>query len=187
MLNQGQWASATGAGGPRSSWRHGKFRDHGLQRKDTQQPISFVPEDQVFSTEVPGNETQLTLNSLQPNKVYRVRISAGTGAGYGLPSQWMQHRTPGVHNQSHGMELQGQAGQWVWSVLWPRDPRPPQHRPAMATRPSTRAAEMAQLVKGLAPFSGGQTAIVSTEPIWWKEQNESPARPLTSACTHTHK
>ncbi|XP_059953155.1 immunoglobulin superfamily DCC subclass member 4 isoform X4 [Mesoplodon densirostris] len=57
--------------------------------------------DQIFSTEVPGNETQFTLNSLQPNKVYRVRISAGTGTGYGAPSQWMQHRTPSVHNQSH--------------------------------------------------------------------------------------
>ena len=83
----------------------------GPPMKDTQQPILFVPEDQVFSTEVPGNETQLTLNSLQPNKVYRVRISAGTGAGYGVPSQWMQHRTPGVHNQSHGMDLHGQTGQ----------------------------------------------------------------------------
>uniref|UniRef100_A0A8D1E8X2 Immunoglobulin superfamily DCC subclass member 4 n=1 Tax=Sus scrofa TaxID=9823 RepID=A0A8D1E8X2_PIG len=58
-------------------------------------------EDQIFSTEVPGNETQFTLNSLQPNKVYRVRISAGTGAGFGAPSQWMQHRTPSTHNQSH--------------------------------------------------------------------------------------
>uniref|UniRef100_A0A8D1YP90 Immunoglobulin superfamily DCC subclass member 4 n=1 Tax=Sus scrofa TaxID=9823 RepID=A0A8D1YP90_PIG len=57
--------------------------------------------DQIFSTEVPGNETQFTLNSLQPNKVYRVRISAGTGAGFGAPSQWMQHRTPSTHNQSH--------------------------------------------------------------------------------------
>ncbi|XP_036073605.1 immunoglobulin superfamily DCC subclass member 4 isoform X5 [Rousettus aegyptiacus] len=57
--------------------------------------------DQIFSTEVSGNETQLTLNSLLPNKVYRVRILAGTGAGYGAPSQWMQHRTPSIHNQSH--------------------------------------------------------------------------------------
>uniref|UniRef100_A0A8D0XB43 Immunoglobulin superfamily DCC subclass member 4 n=1 Tax=Sus scrofa TaxID=9823 RepID=A0A8D0XB43_PIG len=62
---------------------------------------SLGKEDQIFSTEVPGNETQFTLNSLQPNKVYRVRISAGTGAGFGAPSQWMQHRTPSTHNQSH--------------------------------------------------------------------------------------
>ncbi|XP_047623053.1 immunoglobulin superfamily DCC subclass member 4 isoform X6 [Phacochoerus africanus] len=63
-------------------------------------------EDQIFSTEVPGNETQFTLNSLQPNKVYRVRISAGTGAGFGAPSQWMQHRTPSTHNQSHDLPIQ---------------------------------------------------------------------------------
>nr|XP_036865897.1 immunoglobulin superfamily DCC subclass member 4 isoform X5 [Manis javanica] len=62
--------------------------------------------DQIFSTEVLGNETQHTLNSLQPNKVYRVRISAGTGAGYGAPSQWMQHRTPSIHSQSHDLPIQ---------------------------------------------------------------------------------
>ncbi|XP_012865365.1 PREDICTED: immunoglobulin superfamily DCC subclass member 4 [Dipodomys ordii] len=62
-------------------------------------------EDQVFSTEVPGNETQLTLSLLQPNKVYRVRISAGTVAGYGAPSQWVQHRTPGAHNQSQDLPI----------------------------------------------------------------------------------
>ncbi|XP_036160830.1 immunoglobulin superfamily DCC subclass member 4 isoform X4 [Myotis myotis] len=61
--------------------------------------------DQISSSEVPGNETQLTLNSLLPNKVYRVRISAGTGAGYGAPSQWMQHRTPSMHNQSHDLPI----------------------------------------------------------------------------------
>lgn len=81
---------------------------------------------------MPGNETQLTLNSLQPNKVYRVRISAGTGAGYGVPSQWMQHRTPGAHNQSHGMELRGQTGQWA-QVLYGLGTRAtPLHRPVVA-------------------------------------------------------
>lgn len=109
--------------------------------KDTQQSISSVPEDQVFSTEVPGNETQLTLNSLQPNKVYRVRISAGTGAGYGVPSQWMQHRTPGVHNQSHGMELQGQTRQWGRVFCGLGTPGHTQHRLVIVTslRPPTPA------------------------------------------------
>ncbi|XP_036011043.1 immunoglobulin superfamily DCC subclass member 4 isoform X10 [Mus musculus] len=87
-------------------------------------------EDQVFSTEVPGNETQLTLNSLQPNKVYRVRISAGTGAGYGVPSQWMQHRTPGVHNQSHvpfaPAELKVRAKMESLVVSWQPPPHPTQ-------------------------------------------------------------
>lgn len=82
-----------------------------------------VPTDQVFSTEVPGNETQFTLSALQPNKVYRVRISAGTGAGYGTPSPWMQHRTPSVHNQSHGMAPEGRRKTvcvtvWVCVSLW---------------------------------------------------------------------
>lgn len=75
----------------------------------SQQPVFSVPADHISSSEVPGNETQLTLHSLLPNKVYRVRISAGTGAGYGAPSPWMQHRTPSMHNQSHGMGPRGQA------------------------------------------------------------------------------
>ncbi|ELW62396.1 Immunoglobulin superfamily DCC subclass member 4 [Tupaia chinensis] len=80
--------------------------------------------DQTFSTEVPGNETQLTLNSLQPNKVYRVRISAGTGAGYGAPSQWVQHRTPSTHNQSHELKVRARMESLV--VSWQPPPHPTQ-------------------------------------------------------------
>ncbi|XP_039721213.1 immunoglobulin superfamily DCC subclass member 4 [Pteropus medius] len=87
-------------------------------------------EDHIFSTEVSGNETQLTLNSLLPNKVYRVRILAGTGAGYGVPSQWMQHRTPGIHNQSHvpfaPAELKVQARMESLVVSWQPPPHPAQ-------------------------------------------------------------
>ncbi|VCX38168.1 unnamed protein product, partial [Gulo gulo] len=87
-------------------------------------------EDQVVSTEVPGNETQFTLSALQPNKVYRVRISAGTGAGYGTPSQWMQHRTPSVHNQSHvpfaPAELKVRARMESLVVSWQPPPHPTQ-------------------------------------------------------------
>ncbi|KAL0601375.1 Immunoglobulin superfamily DCC subclass member 4 [Plecturocebus cupreus] len=87
-------------------------------------------EDQIFSTEVPGNETQLTLNSLQPNKVYRVRISAGTTAGFGTASQWMQHRTPSMHNQSHvpfaPAELKVQARMKSLVVSWQPPPHPTQ-------------------------------------------------------------
>ncbi|XP_075392112.1 immunoglobulin superfamily DCC subclass member 4 isoform X3 [Tenrec ecaudatus] len=84
--------------------------------------------DQIFSAEVPGNETQLMLNSLQPNRVYRVRISAGTGAGYGAPSQWTQHRTPSTHSQSHvpfaPAELKVRARMESLVVSWQP---PPQH------------------------------------------------------------
>uniref|UniRef100_A0A2K5RVA4 Immunoglobulin superfamily DCC subclass member 4 n=1 Tax=Cebus imitator TaxID=2715852 RepID=A0A2K5RVA4_CEBIM len=85
-------------------------------------------EDQTFSTEVPGNETQLTLSSLQPNKVYRVRISAGTTAGFGAASPWLQHRTPSVYNQSHvpfaPAELKVQARMKSLVVSWQPPPNP---------------------------------------------------------------
>ncbi|XP_044836856.1 immunoglobulin superfamily DCC subclass member 4 isoform X3 [Mauremys mutica] len=57
--------------------------------------------DQISSTEVGANETQITLESLHPNKVYKVRIAASTSAGYGAPSEWTQHRTPDKDNQTH--------------------------------------------------------------------------------------
>nr|XP_006129238.1 immunoglobulin superfamily DCC subclass member 4 isoform X2 [Pelodiscus sinensis]XP_014432075.1 immunoglobulin superfamily DCC subclass member 4 isoform X1 [Pelodiscus sinensis] len=60
-----------------------------------------VKEDQISSTEVGANETQITLESLHPNKVYKVRIAASTSAGYGAPSEWTQHRTPDRDNQTH--------------------------------------------------------------------------------------
>ncbi|XP_074956833.1 immunoglobulin superfamily DCC subclass member 4 isoform X2 [Phalacrocorax aristotelis] len=60
-----------------------------------------LKEDQVTSIEVGGNETQITLYSLHPNKVYKVRISASTSVGYGAPSEWTQHRTPDRDNQTH--------------------------------------------------------------------------------------
>ncbi|KAM4749049.1 immunoglobulin superfamily DCC subclass member 4 [Rhinophrynus dorsalis] len=57
----------------------------------------------ISSVEVPGNESQLTLPPLQPNKVYKVRISASTTAGYGPPSQWIQHRTLDRDNQTQNL------------------------------------------------------------------------------------
>ncbi|XP_066491468.1 immunoglobulin superfamily DCC subclass member 4 [Tiliqua scincoides] len=65
--------------------------------------IDYAPlkEDQISSTEVGANETQLTLYALHPNKVYKVRIAASTSMGYGAPSEWTQHRTPDRDNQTH--------------------------------------------------------------------------------------
>ncbi|XP_062439827.1 immunoglobulin superfamily DCC subclass member 4 [Rhea pennata] len=60
-----------------------------------------LKEDQITSIEVGGNETQITLYSLHPNKVYKVRIAASTSMGYGTPSEWTQHRTPDRDNQTH--------------------------------------------------------------------------------------
>lgn len=67
--------------------------------------VPLVPADQVTSIEVGGNETQITLYSLHPNKVYKVRIAASTSVGYGAPSEWTQHRTPDRDNQTHGRSL----------------------------------------------------------------------------------
>ncbi|XP_068457153.1 immunoglobulin superfamily DCC subclass member 4 isoform X3 [Clinocottus analis] len=54
--------------------------------------------DTVFSVEVRGNETQFTLRELQPNQEYRLRIAAGTGIGFGVPSEWAQHQTLANHS-----------------------------------------------------------------------------------------
>ncbi|CAL1604246.1 unnamed protein product [Knipowitschia caucasica] len=56
--------------------------------------------DKIFSVEVGGNETQFTLKDLQPNQKYRLRIAAGTGIGFGVPSEWAQHQTLANYNQS---------------------------------------------------------------------------------------
>ncbi|KAF7662458.1 hypothetical protein LDENG_00235230, partial [Lucifuga dentata] len=56
--------------------------------------------DNVFSVEVGGNETQFTLRELQPNQAYRLRIAAGTGVGFGVPSEWAQHHTLAHYNHS---------------------------------------------------------------------------------------
>ncbi|XP_027871242.1 immunoglobulin superfamily DCC subclass member 4 isoform X1 [Xiphophorus couchianus] len=47
----------------------------------------------VFSVELRGNETQLTLRELRPNQVYRLRIAAGTAVGFGVPSEWVLQQT----------------------------------------------------------------------------------------------
>ncbi|XP_040270213.1 immunoglobulin superfamily DCC subclass member 4-like isoform X1 [Bufo bufo] len=57
--------------------------------------------DGVVSTlEAGANETQVTLSSLQADTVYKVRISAATTAGYGVPSNWVLHRTLDRVNQT---------------------------------------------------------------------------------------
>ncbi|XP_019935247.2 immunoglobulin superfamily DCC subclass member 4 [Paralichthys olivaceus] len=62
--------------------------------------------DTVFSVEVGGNETQFTLRELQPNKAYQLRIAAGTGIGFGVPSEWAQHQTLAHYNHSdHSMVI----------------------------------------------------------------------------------
>jgi len=60
------------------------------------------PADRVFSEEVGGNETQFTLRELQPNRAYRLRMAAGTGAGFGVASEWAHQQTLAHYNHSMG-------------------------------------------------------------------------------------
>lgn len=63
--------------------------------------VLYVPSvESVFTVEVGGNETQFTLRELQPNRVYRLRIAAGTGVGFGVPSEWAQHQTLAHYDHS---------------------------------------------------------------------------------------
>ncbi|KAK1160838.1 immunoglobulin superfamily DCC subclass member 4-like [Acipenser oxyrinchus oxyrinchus] len=78
--------------------------------------------DQIYSIEVAGNETQVPLHSLHPNKTYKVRIAAGTSAGFGDPSEWTQHRTPNRNNQTMDLfaplELKVRAKVDSLHVMW---------------------------------------------------------------------
>ncbi|KAF5891569.1 protogenin A-like, partial [Clarias magur] len=44
--------------------------------------------------EVPGDQTQLLLEALQPDTTYLLRIAAATSMGWGEPCAWTSHRTP---------------------------------------------------------------------------------------------
>ncbi|KAJ8247959.1 hypothetical protein GJAV_G00252580 [Gymnothorax javanicus] len=57
-------------------------------------------EDNGTSLEVGGDVTQVAVRGLQPNQLYRLRISAGTRAGFGTPSDWTLHRTSAPINHT---------------------------------------------------------------------------------------
>ncbi|KAI2662645.1 Immunoglobulin superfamily DCC subclass member 4 [Labeo rohita] len=52
--------------------------------------------DHIYSVEVSGNETQVTLRDLKPNQTYQLRIAAGTRAGFSQSSEWASHHTPNL-------------------------------------------------------------------------------------------
>ncbi|XP_053319119.1 immunoglobulin superfamily DCC subclass member 4 isoform X3 [Spea bombifrons] len=82
--------------------------------------------DTIHSLEVAGDETQVTLVPLQPNKLYKVRISASTTAGFGAWSNWIQHRTPERGNQTQvdhpPLELKVSARTYSLSLSWQLPP-----------------------------------------------------------------
>uniref|UniRef100_A0A3B4TLB8 Immunoglobulin superfamily DCC subclass member 4 n=1 Tax=Seriola dumerili TaxID=41447 RepID=A0A3B4TLB8_SERDU len=80
---------------------------------------SSLDQDTVFTVEVGGNETQFTLRELQPNQAYRLRIAAGTGVGFGIPSEWAQHQTLAIFAPT---ELKVRARVNTLNVTWHPSP-----------------------------------------------------------------
>ncbi|XP_061102757.1 immunoglobulin superfamily DCC subclass member 4 [Conger conger] len=83
-------------------------------------------EDNGTSVEVGGAETQITLRGLHPNQLYRLRITAGTRAGFGTPSDWTLHRTPAQINHTMVLfaptELKVRAKMHSLHVSWQTPP-----------------------------------------------------------------
>ncbi|KAM9410495.1 immunoglobulin superfamily DCC subclass member 4 [Pholidichthys leucotaenia] len=93
----------------------------------TRYRIDYSTLDQVgsvFSVEVGGNETQFTLRELQPNQIYRLRIAAGTGIGFGVPSEWVRHKTLAIskHMIFAPTELKVKARLNTLNVTWHPSP-----------------------------------------------------------------
>uniref|UniRef100_A0A8C6UVF0 Immunoglobulin superfamily, DCC subclass, member 4 n=1 Tax=Neogobius melanostomus TaxID=47308 RepID=A0A8C6UVF0_9GOBI len=131
--------------------------------------------DNVFSVEVGGNETQFTLRELQPNQTYKMRIAAGTGIGFGVPSEWSQHQTLANYNQSEKIifaptELKVRAKAGSLNVTWHPSPNhtvvsgyklscqevesddvPPGHRPLQVHTIRLRKRARYHLLTGLVP------------------------------------
>ncbi|KAK2853586.1 hypothetical protein Q5P01_006247 [Channa striata] len=108
--------------------------------------------DTVFSVEVGGNETQFTLRELQPNQAYRLRIAAGTGIGFGVPSEWAQHQTLAHYNQSDSSmvifaptELKVRARVNTLNVTWQPSPN---HTLVSGYKLSYREVEAEESVNG---------------------------------------
>uniref|UniRef100_A0A669EEL5 Immunoglobulin superfamily DCC subclass member 4 n=1 Tax=Oreochromis niloticus TaxID=8128 RepID=A0A669EEL5_ORENI len=83
--------------------------------------------DSVFSVEVGGNETHFTLRGLQPSQTYLLRIAAGTAIGFGVPSEWVQHKTPPIDSDDSMVifaptELKVRASVNTLNVTWQPSP-----------------------------------------------------------------
>ncbi|XP_028678541.1 immunoglobulin superfamily DCC subclass member 4 [Erpetoichthys calabaricus] len=99
------------------------------QGKVTKHRIDYcaMEEDHMYSIEVAGNETQVTLRELKPNQMYKVRIAAGTSIGFGEPSEWMRHSTPAWEDGATGFlfapsELKVKAKIDSLHVMWQPPP-----------------------------------------------------------------
>ncbi|XP_058237476.1 immunoglobulin superfamily DCC subclass member 4 isoform X4 [Hemibagrus wyckioides] len=58
--------------------------------------VETVEDEDVFSVELDGNETQVTLRDPKPNHTNQMQTAAGTRAGLGEPSEWTFPQTPNL-------------------------------------------------------------------------------------------
>uniref|UniRef100_A0A673LNL3 Immunoglobulin superfamily DCC subclass member 4-like n=1 Tax=Sinocyclocheilus rhinocerous TaxID=307959 RepID=A0A673LNL3_9TELE len=79
--------------------------------------------DHIYSVEVGGNETQVTLRDLKPNQTYQLRIAAGTRAGFSQSSEWASHHTPNLTQVLFApTELKVRAKMHSLNVTWQPPP-----------------------------------------------------------------
>nr|XP_002662886.2 immunoglobulin superfamily DCC subclass member 4 [Danio rerio] len=95
--------------------------------------------DHIYSVEVGGNETQVTLRDLKPNQAYQLRISAGTRAGFSQSSEWASHHTPNLTQVLFApTELKVRAKMHSLHVTWQS---PPNHTQITGYKLSWREAD----------------------------------------------
>lgn len=66
-----------------------------------------VAAEEVFSVELDGNETQVALRDLKPNRTHQLQMAARAGVGFGEPSEWTFPQTSNLtqgertHTRTH--------------------------------------------------------------------------------------
>ncbi|TRY90795.1 hypothetical protein DNTS_029720 [Danionella cerebrum] len=111
--------------------------------------------DRLFSVEVDGNETQVTLRDLKPNQTYQLRIAAGTRAGFSQSSEWASHHTPNLTQVLFApTELKVRAKMHSLHVTWQS---PPNHTQITGYKLSWQEAEADELTSEEKPVSNERT------------------------------
>ncbi|XP_051989685.1 immunoglobulin superfamily DCC subclass member 4-like isoform X1 [Xyrauchen texanus] len=101
--------------------------------------------DYMYSVEVGGNETQVTLKDLKPNQMYQLRIAVGTRAGFSQFSEWASHHTPNLTQVLFApTELKVRAKMHSLHVTWQP---PPNHTQITGYKLSWRELDGEELAK----------------------------------------
>ncbi|KAJ8340724.1 hypothetical protein SKAU_G00353570 [Synaphobranchus kaupii] len=129
-------------------------------------------EDNVTSVEVGGDDTQITLRGLHPNQLYRLRIAAGTRAGFGTASEWTLHRTPAHINHTMVLfaptELKVRAKMHSLHVTWQA---PPNNTQISGYKLHCREAELEELANEESPESERKKRL-GAEPIKLRKKSK---------------